>query len=906
MPTAAGATLAIVTDARPDPDALLARVQEEEAQKRRGKLKVFFGAAAGVGKTYAMLEAAREQRRHGVDVVVGYVELHRRAETEALLEGLEVLPRRTVEYRGATLSEFDLDAALARRPALIVVDELAHTNAPGSRHAKRWQDMVELLDAGFDVYTTVNVQHVESLNDVVAKITGVVMRETVPDSIFEQADEVELIDLPPDDLLQRFREGKVYLPDQAGEAIENFFRKGNLIALRELALRATADRVDAQMRVYRRDHAITGVWPTAERVLVCVGPTPFSARLVRAAKRMADQLGAEWIAAFVETPAMLRLPQDAHDSVVQTLRLAESLGAQTITLSGQTMSEAILAYARDRNVTRIVVGKPTRTLWQRILLGSIVDALVQGSGDIDVHVISGGREGGSRPVPARRRPLPTDWTAYARAVGVVVAATGLSWVLAPISELSNIIMIYLLGIIAVAMSSGRGPSLLAAVLSVAAFDFFFVPPHFTFAVRDARYFFTFLVMLVVGLIISGLTVRTRAQAEAARHREQRTAALYAMTRELASTRGVDALLAIGTRHVAEIFATQGAVAVPDGETGTLIPWTGSQFELDASELGVARWVFEHREPAGLGTATLPGASALYVPLLGSTGAVGVLGLRPADRHAFDAPERLHQVETFSSQIALALERARLAQDTQDAEVRIETERLRNSLLSSVSHDLRTPLATITGAVTTILEDTGRLPPGTRRELLESVREEADRLNRLVQNLLEMTRLESGALQLRRQLHPLEEVVGAALGRVGKRLGNRRVTTRVPPNLPLVPIDDVLIEQVLVNLLDNVIKYTPPGSPVDIMATAGDRNVTVEITDHGPGLPAGTESKVFEKFYRAQREGERGAGLGLAICRGIVRAHGGRIWAQNIPGGGVAFLFTLPLGDPAAAAVPADA
>jgi two-component system sensor histidine kinase KdpD len=895
-----------VTDSRPDPDALLARVQEEEARKRRGKLKVFFGAAAGVGKTYAMLEAAREQRRHGVDVVVGYVELHGRAETEALLEGLEVLPRRTLEYRGASLPEFDLDAALARRPALVVVDELAHTNAPGARHAKRWQDVVELLDAGIDVYTTVNVQHVESLNDVVAKITGVVMRETVPDSVFEQADEVELIDLPPDDLLQRFREGKVYLPDQAREAIENFFRKGNLIALRELALRATADRVDAQMRVYRRDHAITGVWPTAERVLVCVGPAPYSARLVRAAKRMADQLGAEWIAAFVETPAMLRLPPEARDSVAQTLRLAELLGAQTITLSGETMSEAILVYAGDRNVTKIVVGKPTRTLWQRVLLGSIVDALVQGSGDIDVYVISGGREDGSRPTSARRRQLPTDWTAYARAVGVVALATGLSWMLAPVSELSNLVMIYLLGIIAVAMRTGRGPSLLAAVLSVAAFDFFFVPPFLTFAVSDARYVFTFLVMLVVGLVISGLTVRTRTQAAAALHRERRTAALYAMSRELASTRGVDALLAVGVRHVGEVFTSQVGVVVPAGDAGTLTPWTGGQFELDASELGVARWVYEHRQPAGLGTATLPGASALYVPLLASTGPVGVLGLRPADRHALDAPERLHQLETFASQVALALERARLAQDTQDAEVRIETERLRNSLLSSVSHDLRTPLATITGAVTTILDDPGRLDAGTRRELLESVREEADRLNRLVQNLLEMTRLESGALQLRRELHPVEEVVGAALGRVGKRLGDRRVTTQVPPDLPLVPMDDVLIEQVLVNLLDNVIKYTPPRSPVDIIATAGERNVTVELRDHGPGLPPGTEGKVFDKFYRAQRDGERGAGLGLAICRGIVQAHGGKIWAQNIPDGGVAFLFTLPLGDPKAAAVPGDA
>ncbi len=894
-----------MSEQRPDPEALLARVKEEEARARRGKLKVFFGAAAGVGKTYAMLEAAREQRADGVDIVVGYVETHRRAETEALLAGLEILPRRAVEYRGATLPEFDLDAALQRRPAVILVDELAHTNAPGSRHAKRWQDVVELLDVGIDVYTTVNVQHIESLNDLVAKITGVVMRETVPDSVFEQADEVELIDLPPDDLLQRFRDGKVYMAVQAQEAVANFFRKGNLIALRELALRRTAERVDAQMRVYRREHAIEQVWPTAERVLVCVGPSPWSTRLVRAAKRMADQIGAEWIAAYVETPAQLRRPPEARDSVIQTLRLAEQLGAQTITLSGPTMSEALLAYARDRNVSKIVVGKPTRTRWQRLVLGSIVDVLVQGSGDIDIYVISAGREDGT-PIPAvRRRALPTDASAYATAAAAVAAATGIAWLLAPVSELSNLVMVYLLGIVVVAMRTGRGPSLMAAVLSVAAFDFFFVPPQFTFAVSDARYLFTFLVMLIVGLVISGLTVRTRSQAEAAQHREQQTAALYAMSRELASTRGVDALLQIAIRHVAEVFRSQVVVLVP-GPGGALAPWAGGQFEVDPNDLGVGRWVFERRQPAGLGTTTLPGASALYVPLLGSTGPVGVLGLRPPDRHAMDEPERLHQLETFAAQTALALERARLSREAQEAEVRIETERLRNSLLSSVSHDLRTPLATITGAVSTILDSRTGLDAATQRELLESVHEEAERLNRLVQNLLEMTRLESGALQLKQELHPPEEIIGAALGRLGKRLADRRVTTKVPPDLPLVAMDDVLVEQVLVNLLDNALKYTPAGTPIEVIATATDQNLTIEVADHGPGLPPGEEDRVFEKFFRGEQIVARGAGLGLAICRGIVRAHGGRIWAQNLPGGGVAFLFTLPLGATQPAPVPANA
>ena len=890
---------------RPDPEALLARVKAEEARQHRGKLKIFLGAAAGVGKTYAMLEAVREQKADGVDVLVGCVETHGRAETDALLQGLEILPARMVDYRGTALRELDLDAALARRPALILVDELAHTNAAGLRHAKRWQDVVELLDAGIDVYTTVNVQHLETLNDVVAKITGVVVRETVPDSVFEQADEIELIDLPPDELLERFKDGKVYIPEQAQEAVKNFFRKGNLIALRELALRRTAERVDAQMRVYMHEHAIGKAWPTVERLLVCISPGPESARLVRAAKRMADRLGAPWVAAYVETPAQLRLPAEVRDRVTQTLRLAEQLGAETVRLPGEKMSEAILGFAHDRNVTKIVVGKPRRRLWTRILIGSIVDALVQGSGDIDIYVISAEREQhGAPPAPRARRAIPSDWAPYGWATAVVALATGAAWLTLPFFELANLVMVYLLGIVVVATRYGQGPSLVASILSVAALDFFFVPPVFTFAVSDVRYLFTFVVMLVVGLVTSGLAARIRTQAEAARLREQRTAALYAMSRELASTRGVDQLLIIAMRHISEVFRSQVVVLLP-GAGGALVCADGGQFALDSNELGVGKWVHEHHQPAGLGTSTLPGAAALYLPLQAPRGPVGVLGIRPADPHSLDAPDQLHQLETFANQTALAIERAQLADEAQQAQVRMETERLRNSLLSSVSHDLRTPLATITGAATTMLENGAKLNDRTRQGLLESVREEADRLNRLVQNLLEMTRLESGALQLRKEWHPLEEVIGAALGRLGKELADRRVDTRVPPDLPLVPIDDVLIEQVLVNLLDNAVKYTPGGSPIRIIATSTGEAITVEVADHGPGLPRGEEDRVFEKFYRGM-PGGRGAGLGLAICQGIVKAHGGNIWAQNLPEGGVAFLFTLPLAGKPPASVPADA
>jgi two-component system, OmpR family, sensor histidine kinase KdpD len=895
-----------VTSERPDPDVLLARAKEEEVRKTRGRLKLFFGAAAGVGKTFAMLEAARELKADSVNVVVGCVETHGRAETEALLEGLEVLPPRPVSYHGTVLKEFDLDGALARRPAVILVDELAHSNAEGSRHAKRWQDVLELVDAGIDVYTALNVQHLESLNDLVAKITGIVVRETVPDSVLERADEIELVDLPPDDLIQRLQEGKVYVPQQAQEAIRNFFRKGNLIALRELALRRTAERVDAQMQAYMRDHAIAKTWPVAERVLVCVSPSPQADQLVRAGRRLATRLGAEWIVAYVETPAAARLPQTDRDRVVQTLRLAEQLGAQTATLSGPTMSEEILAYARARNVSKIVIGKPARSLWKRVLLGSIVDALVRGSGEIDIHVVSGDKEV-SAPKAVRHRPEPVNWSSYAQAIGVVGACTTVAWVMFAHFGLSNLIMVYLLGVVAVAARSDRGPTVLASVLSVATFDFFFVPPFFSFAVSDTQYLLTFAIMLVVALVISGLTVRIRSQADSARDRERRTSALYAMSRELASTRGVADLLAIAIRHIVDVFPTEVSVLLPDG-AGRLFPTSppGATLGSEAAEQAVAQWVFAHRELAGLGTSTLPGAAALYVPLIGSRGAVGVLGVKPSEPHAFDSPEQLHLLETFANQTALAIERAALADEAQASQVRMETERLRNSLLSSVSHDLRTPLATITGAATTILESGTRLDQRTQHELLESVRDEADRLNRLVQNLLEMTRLESGALELRREWHSLEEVIGAALGRLAKSLGTRRITVSIPPDLPLVAIDDVLIEQVFVNLLENAIKYTPPDSAIRIIVTATDRSVTAEVADHGPGLPKGQEARVFEKFYRAASDSRRGAGLGLAICRGVVLAHGGRIWAHNLPEGGVAFLFTLPLTDPPPAPLPVDA
>lgn len=885
-----------MSEVRPNPDALLARVQQQEAQGTRGQLKVFFGMAPGVGKTYAMLQAAHEKRAEGVDVVIGWVETHGRAETEALVHGLERVPPRAIDYRGTLVHEFDLDAALVRRPQLILMDELAHTNADGSRHPKRWQDVEELLGAGIDVYTTVNVQHLESLNDVVAQITGVIVRETVPDRVIEQANEIELIDLSPDDLLQRLKEGKVYVPQQAAHAARNFFRKGNLIALRELALRRTADRVDAQMQHYMRDHAITRTWPTTERILVCVGPHPLSSRLVRATRRMAAALRAQWLVAYVETPAHAQLSEAERDRIIHTLRLAEELGAEVIMLTGHSVSETILQYAQRRNVSKIVVGKPRKPRWREVVFGSVVDDLVRHSGEIDVYVITGEHDD-TRSEPVHVFQPTSSRAAYGRGMVVVVLCTLLvvairRWL--PMVAEANVVMIYLLGVVFVATRYGRGPSITASILSVAAFDFFFVLPYLTFAVADTQYLVTFLVMLVVALVISTLTTRMQQQAEAARERERRTAALYAMSRDFASTRGLDNLLQAAVRHIEETFDAQVAVLVTNAQGQLHIQSGSADFVDDGNERGVAQWVYDHREAAGLGTNTLPGSDALYLPLSASRAVLGVIGVRPRQTRRMLDPEQFHLLETFVNQAALAIERAHLANETEQAKVQIETERMRTSLLSSVSHDLRTPLATITGAATSLIEGDAALDATTRHDLTQAIAEEAERLNRLVRNLLDMTRLESGAVEVRKEWQPLEEVVGAALGRLDSQLGDRPLDIAIPADLPLVPIDGVLIEQVLINLLENALKYTPPGSPLTIAARTMDGAIMVEVADRGPGFRPGDEQRIFDKFYRADGAQSGGVGLGLAISQAVIRVHGGEIQAVHRRDGGAVFRFTLPL------------
>src|SRR5437016_3372009 len=798
---------------RPDPDALLARVQREEAKAKRGKLKVFFGATAGVGKTYAMLEDARALKTRGVDVVVGYVEPHGRAETEALLEGLERLPYRQVAHRGAALRDFDLDAALARKPRTLLVDELAHSNPlegePRPRHAKRWQDVEELLEAGIAVHTTVNVQHVESLNDIVAGITGVRMQETVPDSV-----------------------------------------------------------------------------------------------LVRADKRMATALHAGWIVVYVETPELLRLSDEKRNRRIALLRLAESLGAEAVTLGGSSAGEEIANYAQERNVTRIVIGRPRRPLWRRLFRPSTYGELVAGTEGIDILVVGGADEASAlrNPFFARSRAYmdlrskKLRWPGYAVGLVAVALCTAIGTLMSPMFELVNIAMVYLLAVVLIAVRFGRGPAIAASVLAVAAFDFFFVPPLFTFAVSDVQYLISFAIMLTVALIISSLTASVRLQANVAGQRERRTAMLYAMTRELAGTRGREPMARAAVRHVSEVFESQAVVLFPDAAGRIRHPRGASTpGSLPGADLAVAQWVQDHGEPAGLGTDTLPSAESVYLPLKGSQTVLGVLAVLPANVRRVLLPEQFHLLETFAGQIAIALERALLAEQAQRAQVDAETEGLRNALLASISHDLRTPLAVISAASSSLVERGERLGAEERKALAASIFEQSQQMGGLVGNVLEMTRLEAGAIALNRDWHSMSEIAGAVARRLQVRVESHPVEVDLPMELPLVRVDAALIEQVLANPAENAAKHTPPGTRITLRVDRQDDGLLVSVEDAGPGLPAGDSEQLFAKFHRGNTEGTvAGVGLGLAICRAIVRLHGGRIWAETRAEGGAAFRFTLPV------------
>jgi two-component system sensor histidine kinase KdpD len=886
-------------DQRPDPDELLNELKREEMAAQRGRLKIFFGACAGVGKTYAMLSAAQERLLNGGEVVAGVVETHGRRETAEKMEGLEILPLREIEYKGHTLKEFDLDGALARKPALILIDEFAHSNVQGSRHPKRWQDVEELLAAGIDVYTTLNVQHLESLNDVVGQITGIVVRETLPDRVFDSAEEVSLVDLPPDELLTRLHAGKVYLPQQARRAIENFFRKGNLLALRELALRRTADRVDAQMRAYRADQSIQPVWQARERLMICIGPGPGGEKLVRSAKRLASNLDADWLVVYVETPQLQSLAPEKRNRVLKVLKLAQELGAETNVLAGADLAGTLEAYANSRNVSKLVVGKPYRGRFAQIFRPSLVDELSRRASEIDVYVVGldlseeesekKSRLRGSglfeEPDAPRRKRI-----GYLATLAVCAATTALAAVLAPIMDLSNVIMVYLLAVVAVAVRFGRGPGVLASFLSVAVFDFVFVPPRMSFSVSDTQYLLTFVVMLVVALTISQLTARMSFAARIATHRERRTRALYDLGRELAGALTSSQIIEIGVSHVDALFNAHSEVLIPNSQE-EVKPTIDGATQVD---MAVAQWVYDHQQPAGLGTDTLPSSSALYIPLKAPMRTRGVLGLVPQDAHQVFIPEQQRLLETCAAQIALALERVHYVEVAQDAIVAMESERLRNSVLSTISHDLRTPLTTMVGLSTLLDKD---LAHEQQKDVARSIHDEALRMNNLVTNLLDMAKLQSG-VRLNRQWQMLDDVVGSALRNAEHALQKHRLQLDLPAHLPLLEFDDVLIERVLVNLLQNAGKYTPVGSLITLSARVAGDQAEISVRDDGPGLPVGMEQKLFDKFTRGTFESPTpGVGLGLAICRSIVEAHQGRISASNVLPHGACFTFTLPLGTP---------
>ncbi len=897
---------------RPDPDQLLARVERDAAKAKRGRLKIFFGAAAGVGKTYAMLLAARERRAENLDVIVGVVETHGRQDTAALLNGLEQLPTRQINYRGNVLHEFDIDAALKRRPALILVDELAHTNVPGSRHPKRWQDIQELLEAGIDVYTALNVQHLESLNDDISQISGIRVWETVPDTVFEEADEVELVDLPPDELLTRLKEGKVYIPQQVELAMRSFFRKGNLIALRELALRQTANRVDADMLDYREDHAIREVWQVGERILVCIGPNMLAERLVRAGKRLAAGLRADWMVAYVETPKLARLPAEKRDAVLRILRLAEQLGAETVTLSSPDMSEAIIRFARARNINKIVVGKPSRRGWKRWLLGSVVDVLISHAHNINIYLLGSRQQREDDvleivesslfkkpPPPGLRQRIPPRlqkrYRGYVWAVAVTIISTLFGHLMFGRLELANLVMVFLLGVVYIAMRFGRGPSILASLLGVGMIDVLFVRPYFSLTVADSQYLITFAVMLIVGVVISNLMINVRAQAKVAAHRERRAAVLYAVSKELATSQTEQDIVTIAVKHLYAEFSSPNVILFPDTAGHLLYPrQPGLSQSLRGADLSVAQWVFDHNEMAGQGTYTLPGAAAIYFPVSDADKVLGVLALLPVNLRRVFLPEQQKLLETFLRQIAQALLRIRFSEQAKLTQMQIEAERLRNSLLSAISHDLRTPLASIVGSASTLAANENQMSSQDRRELSLAIVDEAERMTNLVNNILDMARLDAGIAELNKQWYPVEEIVGVVLSRLHKRLADRPVDVCIAPDVPMLHVDAVMIEQVLINLLENATRYTPTGSALEIRAETFENNIEISVSDHGPGIPKGLEEKLFEKFYQVRHEtAQSGVGLGLAICRAIVEVHGGTIRGKNQPEGGAVFTVTLP-------------
>ncbi|WP_029554865.1 sensor histidine kinase KdpD [Xanthobacter sp. 91] len=889
------------SDHRPSPDALLKEAQRES----RGQLKIFLGAAPGVGKTYEMLASGRTRLKDGADVVIGVVETHGRRETQALVEGFEIVPRRRVSYKGRQLEEMDLDAILARKPDLVLVDELAHTNAPDSRHAKRYMDVEELLAAGINVYSTLNIQHVESLNDVVAQITRIRVRETVPDAIIDRADEIEVIDITPSDLIQRLHDGKVYVPDTARRAVDNYFSPGNLTALRELALRRTAQRVDEQLLSHMRAHAISGPWAAGERVLVCISEDKRCAALVRYAKRLADRLRAPWVALYVETQRSFQLGDAERDRIAEVLRLAERLGAEAVTVPGGAhIADDVLSYARSANATQIVIGKSDRSRWFEILHGSVVHDLVRRSGNISVHVIAGDAGPPASEEARAAAPLPVrrEVRAYAEGAFLVAAATLVGVALQRLLGLQNVALVFLTAVLVSAVRSGLWPALATSVAAMLAFNFFFIPPLYTFTIADPENVIALFFFLVVAAIASNLTARVRGQALAARARAKTTEDLYLFSKKLASAVSLDDLLWATAFQIASMLKVRVVMLLPEDGALTVKAGYPPEDAIDAADLAAANWTYENNRPAGRGADTLPGARRLFLPMHTGRGAVGVVGIDKDKEGPPLSPEERRLLDALADQAALAVERANLVSDVEKARLDAETDRLRSALLTSISHDLKTPLASILGAAGTLKSFAAALSEDQRGEMLATIEEEALRLNRFIANLLDMTRLESGAIVPNASPNDLAEIVGSAMRRAASILKDHRVEIDLAPDLPMLNVDPVLFEQALFNLLDNAAKYAPAGSLVSLHGWAENGqeggHVTLQVLDEGPGIPDEDVDKVFDKFFRARKQDQvrAGTGLGLAICRGFIEALGGTIAVANrADRSGAVFTIDLPAG-----------
>jgi two-component system sensor histidine kinase KdpD len=850
-----------------------------------------------------MLQQAHARRKDGYDVVVGVVETHGRRETEALLEGLEVVPRRHVEYKGQSLTEMDLDAVIARRPQIVLVDELAHTNVEGSRHPKRYLDVEELMGSGIDVYTTVNIQHIESLNDVVAQITHVRVRETVPDAVFDRADAVELVDLTPDDLIQRLKEGKVYVPKQAERALEHFFSPANLTALRELALRRTAERVDEQLLSEMQAHAIQGPWAAGERILVCISDDPRSASLVRYAKRLADRLHGPWVALYVEGRRSLQLSEVERDRIANTLRLAEALGGEAVTLpsSDRRIAEDVIGYAQANNATQIIIGKSARTRWFEILHGSVVHDLVRRSGNISVHVIAGDVLAGQQIPKKSTRPAERNEAFDPRPYGAALVAVAVALALAELIQAwigaTNSDLVFLTAVVTVAVRFGLCPSLFASVTSALAYNFFFLPPIYTFTIADPHNVTAFGFFTLVAVIVSSVAARGRTQAVATMERARTTESLYAFSRKLAGAGTLDDVLWATAYQTALMLKVRVVLLLP--ERGTIVVKTGYPPEdiLDDADIAAAKWAWENNRVAGRGSDTLPGAKRLFLPMHTGRGAIGVMGIDSDKPGPLLTPDQRRLLDALADQGALAIERVRLVEEMDRVERNAETERLRSALLTSISHDLKTPLAAVLGSAGTLRDLAEKLSAGEKAELLGTIIDESERLNRFIANLLDMTKLESGAITPNVALHDLGEIVGSALRRASRILARHEVELDLAPDLPMLELDAVLFEQVLFNILDNAAKYAPAKTTIRIQAWRNGGTVSLRVIDEGSGIPPGDLEHIFDKFYRAQKTDQvrAGTGLGLAISRGFVEAmHGTIVAANRSDRSGAMFTIDLPV------------